>query len=120
MAEASDSPRPAPTSFLIASALPSSIATRGVARALRNHSSITCREQDLARAGGGGALAHALHQSQAHLVLELTDVQAHGGLAQVQILGGAREAAAPHHFLQGADARGVQVVEWRRHGPYRV
>ena len=43
MAEASESPRPAPTSFLIASALPSSIATRGVAPALRNHSSITCR-----------------------------------------------------------------------------
>ena len=73
-------------------------------------------EQDLARARGGGALAHALHQGQAHLVLELTDVQAHGRLAQVQILGGAREAAAPHHFLQGADVRGVQVEQRRRHG----
>ena len=40
-----------------------------------------------------------------------------GGLAQVQVLGGAREAAAPHHFLQGADVRGVQVEERRRHGP---
>ena len=77
-------------------------------------------EQDLARAGGGGALAHALHERQPHLLLELTDVQAHGGLAQVQVLGGAREAAAPHHFLQGADVREVQVEERRRHGPYRV
>jgi hypothetical protein len=56
-------------------------------------------EQDLARAGGGGALAHALHQGQANFLLELTDVQAHGGLAQVQVLGGAREAAAPHDLL---------------------
>jgi len=43
IAELIDTPKPAPTSSLIASALPSSIAIRGRAPALRNQPSITRR-----------------------------------------------------------------------------
>src|SRR5262249_17681573 len=43
ISETIESPSPAPTSFLVASALPSSIATCGVARPRRNQSSTTRR-----------------------------------------------------------------------------
>src|SRR5262249_5376279 len=43
ISETIERPSPAPTSFLVASALPSSIATRGVARPRRNQSSTTRR-----------------------------------------------------------------------------
>ena len=66
-------------------------------------------EENLARARRRRALAHALEERHAHLLLELPDVEAHGRLAQMEILGGAGEAAAPHDLLQGADMRGIQV-----------
>ena len=74
-------------------------------------------EENLARPRRRGALAHALDQGAAHLLLELSDVEAHGRLAQVEILGGPGEAAAPHDLPKGADMRGIQVEGAPDHGP---
>src|SRR5262245_30144935 len=65
--------------------------------------------QDLARARGAGPLADTLDQREADALLQLPDVEAHRGLAQPQVLGRTREAAARDHAAERPDVRGVQV-----------
>jgi len=66
-------------------------------------------QQERAGRGGEGTLAHALEQGGAAPGLQLAHVQAHRGLAQVQALGGAGEAAVPGDLAEGPHVDRVQV-----------
>ena len=66
-------------------------------------------EQHGARARGDGARPHPREQRHAGLLFERPHVQAHRRLAQVQALGGAREASEARHRGEGAEMGGVEL-----------
>src|SRR6266851_926469 len=66
-------------------------------------------QQHRPRRGGEGALAHPLEQRGAAAGLELTHVQAHRGLAQVQALRRAREAPMACNLSESPHVGGIEV-----------
>jgi hypothetical protein len=54
------------------------------------------------------ALAHPLEKRQTQGFLELSDMEADGGLAQAKDLGGPREALEPGDLVEGAEVRGIE------------
>ena len=66
-------------------------------------------EQDLAGGGRERALADALEERHADILLELANVQAHRRLTEMQMLGGAREAAAFGDLLERPQMRRREI-----------
>ena len=64
-------------------------------------------EEQRPRLGRLGALAQALEQRQAQGLLELADVQAHGGLAQAERLGRPREALEAGDLVECAQVHRI-------------
>src|SRR5204863_248825 len=109
-AEMTDTPSPAATSRLVASTLPSSMATRGRTPPRWNHVSITRRmvpprsyriSGDSARSAGRSAPRRGQRWC--------ADVAAHRGLAQVQPLGRARERRLAHDLREGPHVDGGKL-----------
>ena len=67
-------------------------------------------DQLAAGSGGERALAEAVDQPHAETRLELADLEADGGLRQVEALGRAREAALRHDFGQRAQMIRVEAA----------
>ena len=65
-------------------------------------------EEERPRPGRLRALAHALEEGHGEGLLELANVQAYRGLAQVEELGGPREALEPRDLVEGAEMDGIE------------
>jgi hypothetical protein len=64
-------------------------------------------EEERPRPGRLRPLAHALEERHGEGLFELPNVQAYRRLAQVEDLGGPREALEPHDLVEGAEVDGI-------------